>query len=89
MQITADGAAMDPVYDTDGSFLTYTHFKRRDDPDLKYYVEGCSDLPSGGWTNAVVSLVQVNSVVGAYESVSHVISIDSPQSFIRLRVQRD
>jgi hypothetical protein len=85
----ADGAAMDPVLEKDGSFLKYTHFKRSDDPDLKYYVEECSDLPSGVWTNAVASLVQVNSVVGAYESVSHFISIDSPKSFIRLRVQRD
>jgi endonuclease/exonuclease/phosphatase family metal-dependent hydrolase len=86
---TVDAAAMDPIFEKDGSVLTYTHFKRSDDPDLSYYVEACSDLSSGGWTNAAVSLVQVNSVVGAYESVSHELSIDFPNSFIRLRVQRD
>jgi len=85
----ADVAAMDPILEKDGSILKYTHFKRSDDPDLKYYVEECLDLSSGVWTNAAASLAQVNGVGGAYESVSYELSIDSPASFIRLRVQRD
>jgi len=72
--------------DWPGNELRYVHLQRNDDTNLVYVVESCTNLVSGVWTNAGSPVTGTNVTGGAYDEVLHLIPVDAPQTYIRLKI---
>ena len=75
---------IDPTLTNVGD-LKYTHEKRRDDTNLNYIVQTCTDLTTGGWADTETEIT-TNSSGAEYNNISHTISTNDPQSYIRLKI---
>ena len=65
----------------------YVHLQRNDDPRLSYEVQTCADLVAGSWTNTGSTITGTNVTGDAYDDVTNSIPADSPQRYIRLRIE--
>ena len=66
--------------DWSGNELSYAHLRRKDDTNLVYVVETCTNLVSGAWTNAGYTVTGTNVLGGAYDEVTYRIPPDAPET---------
>jgi hypothetical protein len=78
---------VDPTFVKAGSAFEYTYLKRNNDPNLIYTVEMTTDLITGFWTNTGYMVLGTNVTGGVYDEVTSSIPTDSPQSYIRLKIE--
>jgi hypothetical protein len=83
------GSALEPLVPlaiTTTNQFEYAHQLRNDDLNLVSTVEASTNLVNGVWTNAGIVTV-TNGSGGTYDDVTHSISIEAPQAFLRLKVE--
>jgi hypothetical protein len=76
----------DPTFTKAAAGFEYNHLQRKGDPDLIYVVETVTNLVSGVWTNAGVSILQTNPVSGIFEEVVTGIPATNLTTYIRLKI---
>ncbi|WP_233231611.1 glycosyl hydrolase family 28-related protein [Tichowtungia aerotolerans] len=83
-----DFAAL-PAIGSDGGTVTFSHLRRTNDAWLKYNVQTTTNLVTGDWTNAFVSVIATNPAAGDFESIVYSISTGGPARFVRLVIDAD
>ncbi len=78
-----DAPAIIPAVDA----FDYVYKKRTDDPALIYTLETCTNLVTGTWTNIGYAVLGTNVSGGTYNDVTNRISLDKPQSYVRLTIE--
>jgi len=77
----------DPTFMLSGNTFKYIHLQRRNATDLTYRVESTTNLFTGTWTNQVV-VAETNITGGSYDVITNNLTIQHPQSFLRLKITR-
>ncbi len=77
-----------PSFGVEGSGFSYV-YPRLSDPDsgLAYFLETCTDLVGGAWTNAGVAVMGTNVTGGQLDFVTNVVDTVEDQKFIRLIIE--
>lgn len=78
---------VEPTFMLVGNTFKYLHLQRRNAPDLVYRVELTTNLVSGVWLDSGGSL-ETNITLGAYDVITNSLTIQQPQSFIRLKITK-
>lgn len=66
--------------------MTYVHLRRKDDSNLIYRVEICTNLLSAAWGTSGVSILQTNPVDATFEEVVNGIPSTNWSTYVRLKV---
>jgi len=77
-----------PTFGNSGESMLYIHLQHRDDPNLTYLVETCTNLISNVWTNTGYSVLGTNETGGVFDEVTNSIPTVLDQTYIRLKVER-
>ncbi|HKL21569.1 MAG TPA: glycosyl hydrolase family 28-related protein [Tichowtungia sp.] len=75
-----------PVFSKSASGFIYVHPQRSDDTALTYWVETCTNLMSGTWTNQGYRVTGTNVTGGALDFVTNDVDTVENEKFIRLKI---